>query len=138
MSRKVLVLTLLVLLSLGACVGARLIYCEQRRTPPKAPIYPGSTLVNQVSSGVGTSGWPILTYDYVSAASPDKIVAFYEEKGTCGQGDNPRQKGRELCRGVASPFGEYFVYIDLNSHLSKGLTSYSLEIRWHGCSDKLE
>ena len=89
-----------------------------------------------MSDGIGTSR-PIVTNQYESPDASEKIIAFYEEQGTCGEG-NETIKSRELCRGQATPFGEYFVYIYLDSYASKGSTSFVIEIRWHGCSSDLE
>lgn len=136
---KALVFTSLALLCFGACVAVEVTRCERLNTPPKAPVYPGSTLVNHVSSGIGRSR-PMVTYDYTSTSSPEKIVAFYEERGFCREPvfDPVGQRSRQLCQGDATPFGEYFVYIDLDSHAFEGITTYALEVRWHGCSDQLE
>ncbi len=121
---------LFVLLCLGAC-AALVIRCERLNSPPEAPVYPHSTLVNQVSSGLGTSKWPMVTFDYISTDSPDKIVAFYQGEGSCRENEGYE---RMTCRGKARPFGEYFVYIDLASYTTKGTTSYVLELRWRGCT----
>jgi hypothetical protein len=132
---KALVFIFLALLFLGACVAVRVNHCEQ----PKTPVYPESTLVDYEASGIGRSR-PMVTYDYTSTDSPEKIVAFYKEKGFCREPvfDPAGQRNRQLCQGNATPYGEYFVYIDLGSHMAEGITTYALEVRWHGCSDQLE
>lgn len=135
MPRKIVIFVLAGLLLVGVCLGAQVLICEQLKHAPQAPIYPGATLVNQVSRGI-TTRRPMVTYDYLSTDPAEKVIAFYEAKGYCGAGD--KVKGRELCRGNAIPFGEYFVYIDLDSYLSRGVTSYAIEVRWHGCSTGLE
>lgn len=108
--------------------------CQQRSIPPKAPVYPESTLINHDEFLIGSSR-PIVTDDYISMDSSEKITAFYREIGTCGLGDNPKH---EICHGDAIPMGEYFVYIDLDSYVTKGRTSYTIEVRWHGCTYRLD
>jgi hypothetical protein len=139
MLKKALVLVFLALLCLGACVAVLVIDCKRLKVPPKAPVYPESTLVDYVESGIGRSR-PIVTYDYASTTPPEKIVAFYEERGFCREPvfDPVGQRSRQLCQGDATPFGEYFVYIDLTSYAIEGITAYAVEVRWHGCSDRLE
>ena len=124
---------ILLCLSLSACIlwESR---CKQLNRPPDAPVYPGAELVNSASSGIGRSR-PIVTHYYESTDSPEKIIAFYDEKGTCDVGDNI--ESRELCHGDATPFGEYFVFVDLNPTI-EGKAIFVIEIRWHGCSDRLE
>jgi hypothetical protein len=109
--------------------------CKRLNTLPIAPVYTESELVDFASRAIGRSR-PMVTYYYESGSSPDKIIAFYEERGACGLGED--LKSRELCKGNATPSGEYFVYIDLDSYMTKGITTYAVEIIWHGCSDRLE
>lgn len=125
---------LFVLLCLGTW-AALSIDCKRRNSPPEAPVYPYSMLVDQVSMGVGTSNWPMVTFDYVSTDSPDKIIAFYQERGSCRENEGYE---RAMCRGKARPFGEYFVYIDLASYATEGKTPYALELRWRGCTREWE
>ncbi len=120
-------------LALCIAIGAVgvVVDCERLKSPPQAPVYPGSTLSRQVLSGIG-GGWPIADYYFTSADTPEKIVAFYAEKGSCGEGE--RVSGSERCHGNAAPFGEYYVLLDLASYASQGMTSYTVEVLWSGCS----
>jgi hypothetical protein len=63
--------------------------CQRMNTPPTAPVYPNSTILNYNAMGIGRSR-PIVTYYYSTFDSPDKVVAFYEKQGTCGVGDVER------------------------------------------------
>ena len=72
---------------------------------------------------------PIATYYYVSSDAPENIIAFYKRMGSC-EGD----ARSELCRGHATPTGEYFVYVDLTSFATQKETSYAIEIQWIGCT----
>lgn len=96
-------------------------------------------LVSTTQTGIG-SNRPIVTRNFTTTDSATQIVAFYKERGDCGIGNtqNLNALGREMCRGNSNPFGEYFIYIDSNAYALRGLTSYALEIRWHGCSNKIE
>lgn len=125
---------LFVLLCLGTW-AALSIRCERLNSPPEAPVYPYSMLVDQVSSGLGTSKWPMVTFYYVSTDSPDKIIVFYQGGGSCRENEGYE---RITCHGKARPFGEYFVYIDLASYATEGKTSYVLELRWRGCTREWE
>jgi hypothetical protein len=126
---------LAVLVCTGACVICNAVYCIRANRPPKAPIYPESILVEQVSSGVGTSSRPRLTSRYVTADPPEAVLAFYEDRGSCR---DPVPLNRVLCDGESVPFGEYFAYIDLASYETNGETAYALEIKWRGCTWELE
>lgn len=134
--RFALGLVFLALLCLGACVALEVIHCARLNIPPEAPVYPQSTLVEQISNGVGTSRWPILTYIYTSTDPAEKVVAFYEARGACCRKNEWGE--RITCHGEAAPFGEYFAYVDLNFHATESITSYTLEIWWRGCTGELE
>lgn len=109
--------------------------CWQRNQPPIAPIYPSSQQRDTIIRGQGRSR-PILTSNFTSADSPEKIISFYGHHGECGIGEKVR--GRELCKGNSTPFGEYFAYIETDLYQSTKTTKFTLEIRWHGCSDRVE
>jgi len=117
------------------CAAMTEIRCQRSKSPPEAPVYPRSKVVNHLLSGIGTRR-PRVTFYYESTDSPENIVAFYEERSSCDVGEPV--EGRELCRGNATPFGEYFVYISLDSYAIKEITTYAVEIWWRGCSDRLE
>lgn len=137
--KKTFVFVLALLALIGGCVSIAILLsarCTWLNIAPTAPVYPGAIVLRQVSDGVGTSR-PIITNQYASLDAPEKIIAFYEEQGSCDEG-NEAMRSRELCRGEATPFGEYFVYVDLDSFASKGSTSFAIEIRWHGCSSDLK
>jgi len=126
---------LAVLVCTGACVIYIVVYCVRANRPPKAPVYPESILVEQVSRGVSTRSYRRLTSDYVTADPPEAVVAFYEDRGPCR---DPGPLNRVTCDGESVPFGEYFAYIDLASYETNGETAYALEIRWRGCTWELE
>jgi hypothetical protein len=134
-SRIVLALVFGMSLCFAICVATVIIRCRLLNIPREAPIYPQSTLVDQVSDGVGTSRRPILTYHYTSTDSPESIVAFYEERGYCRENEG---YNRVTCRGRATPSGEFFAYIDLAAYEDQGITSYVVEVRWRGCTWRLE
>ncbi len=138
MLKVALVALFLVLFCSGAYVVRIMIDCERAKVAPEVQVYPGSMLIHESLEGVGLRTRPIVTRYYKSMDSPNTIVEFYQKQGICGLGENLSQTGHELCRGNATPFGEYFVYIDLDSYAFQGTTSYAIEIRWHGCSDRLE
>ncbi len=135
MLKKVALLVVVGVIGLLVCATAIVVNCELSKSPPQASVYPGSVLLDQRITGIGRSR-PIATYYYSSSDAPEKIVSFYSARGSCGVGE--RSSGRELCRGDAVPFGEYFVYIDLDSYLTRTTTGFALEVRWHGCSDRIE
>lgn len=126
--------------SMLLCVGVfsvvTIVRCMQTNVPPIAPVYPGSVLVSNQSSGVGTSIRPRVTYNYTSVDAPQSVIAFYAARGVCREGIDP--SSNDVCRGDARPQGEYFVYVDPRSHAQEGRTSYSLEIRWHGCDNEFQ
>ena len=124
--RKVLGFVFFAFLCSGGCIGATIVRCEWMNTVPKAPVYPNSVLVRQVLNGVKTSRYPLATYYYTSTDAPESIIVFYEEHGNCGQGD------------ASSPFGEYFVGVNVSSYETQEITSFWIEIRWKGCTWDLE
>lgn len=116
------------------------IYCEQRKHPPTAPIYPGSTLIDISSSLVGLnySLWPPIdidipipssaTYRYSTLDSPEQVLEFYSQRG-----DLAGTYKRNVI-GSADPFGEYYVGIsNWNSQLVDGITRYFIDIEWESC-----
>lgn len=131
--RIVLGLVLLTLVCLGICAVVVFIRCERARMPPDTPVYPDSVLVGQES--IGTDRWPLITYQYTSTHLPERIVAYYEERGRCREYE---ERERIVCQGEATPFGEYFVYIDLARYPVEGITPYILEVQWSGCTGELE
>ncbi len=134
MRKRIAVLGLATALLLGICTTAVVVHCQQLNTPPQAPVYPGSTLSRQWLDGIGSRS-SVAVYSYTSPDAPEKIVAFYTEKGWCGLG--AQGSGGELCDGTAVPFGKYVVGIDLESYASRGVTSYHVDIYWQGCSNDL-
>ncbi len=135
MLKRFTVLILAVALLLGICATAVVVRCDQLKSPPQAPVYPASTLSRQRVSRLG-GDWSGADYYYTSTDAPEKIVAFYTEKGSCGEGE--RVSGRESCHGNAVSFGEYLVYVDLGSYASQGMTSYNIGVLWRGCSTSLD
>ncbi len=135
MSRK---LVLLIGIGLSVCsisIIALFINCQLHNSPPDVPIYPNSTLIEE--SSVGTDALPLHIYKYTAQTSAKEIIQFYEDKGRCGVANNGHKKDVEICLGKATPFGEYFVYVNLDPEESEGFTDYTLEIRWRACTLKL-
>ncbi len=95
---------------------------------PKATVYDQSILVNEVSHNRPGVFYPLISYEYTSADATEKIIQFYSQEGLCEQGDVI--EGRFLCRGQATPFGEYTVYIDSAQSPSAIQTTYAIETRW--------
>lgn len=124
-------LMMALLLGCGGCIVLGYIVCKYMNVPPRAPVYPNSLLVEQTSWGVGRSRWPWINADYVVSTSPEGVVAFYMERGSCKE-----YISRVVCRGESEPFGEYVAYIDLIP--ADGQTHYTLEIRWRGCDTTWE
>lgn len=135
--RKKLFIAVIVI-SLVICAGLLLIWrvkCHARDFPPDIPIYPGSILTEEVSSGTRT--FPIKSYQYTSPASPDEIVSFYEDKGRCLTEKQRNTEKSEICLGEANPFGEYFVGINVDSYEQDRITKYMIEVHWRRCTSEL-
>ena len=136
MIRKLLPLAFLLLICLGAGAAYEVTSCHNMNVPPRGPVYPNSTLTDQVLRGVGTSNVPLATFYYVATDAPETLVSFFKKSGDCREGVEPIK--REVCEGDAVPYGQYSVYIDLDAYPSKAVTSYVVELRWTGCTNKLE
>lgn len=95
---------------------------------PQAPLYDQSILVNEVSFNWPGVSKPMISYEYTSADSAEKILEFYSQDGVCERGDVI--EGRVVCRGQAAPFGEYRVYIDLAPSSLAMQTIYTIETEW--------
>jgi len=106
--------------------------CSQRIAPPDTPLYPESVLTSSILNGVGKGSRPLATYHYTVPSYPEDVIAYYQSQGDCNVGAEVENPEAEVCQGSAIPFGEYTVYIYLNSVPSQS-TSYVIEIRWDGC-----
>jgi hypothetical protein len=98
------------------------------KTIPEAPIYTNSTLISQSSYDSEGVFYPWISSKYESSDSPEKIIQFYSQDGTCELSD--KIEGRYICKGKATPFGDYMVYIDSAQFPIENQTPYTLEIQW--------
>lgn len=108
--------------------------CEYRNTVPEAPIHPNSVLVNSELSGTGGSR-PLATYYYEANSPVEEVIQFYSEQADCSVAE---ATSNIVCRGNATPFGEYFVYVEAPPGLASGVTQYAVELRWQGCTFALD
>jgi hypothetical protein len=144
--KQLLILHAMIFACMAVCAAVYFIpstiYCEQRKIPPTAPVYPGSTLTDTSYFLVGLdySFWPpkfldvdepgmsLATYHYTVAASPEQVIEFYTE--TEGASVAPNR----YVVGNAEPFGEFDVGIhNPNSQTDHRTTEYFIEIRWQRC-----
>jgi hypothetical protein len=95
---------------------------------PKAPVYDQSILVNENAYNWSGVSKPMISYEYTSADSPEKILEFYSQNAECEGGYVI--EGRVVCRGQATPFGEYRVYIDSAQSPWAIQTTYAIETEW--------
>jgi hypothetical protein len=118
------------LLCLSSCRGVSLYSCEARRVPPTAFVYPDADLISQVE--LGTDRHPLISYQYGSIDTPQDVIAFYEEHGSCRYIEDT---SRVVCQGRSIPFGEYFVYLDPTEYETDRGTLFTLEVEWNACSN---
>ena len=106
--------------------------CQELKSPPEVPVYPGSTLVKEVSSG--TDVFPVHEYHYKSTASPEEIVEFYKSNKTqCHRTLGSEVK--QVCTGSAKPFGSYEAVINFELNEAEPLTTYFITVRWTRCGN---
>ena len=85
--------------------------------------------MNQIDDGPST--YRLVTQYFVTTASPDDVLEFYESNGA--------MCSRNHCSGQAKPsYADFTVLINAGSFVSKGQTTYAIELRWRGCTNKIE
>lgn len=107
--------------------------CNRRNTTiPESLFYPGSTLMSQIDGDPST--YRLVTQEFVTTASPDDVLEFYKSTGA--------MCSRNHCSGQAKPsYADFTVLLSDGSHASffnKGQTPYVIELRWRGCTNKIE
>jgi hypothetical protein len=121
----------------GAFYVNAAIYCQQRRSPPNVPIYPGSILSDSSFLGVGGddySGWrfdvprtSLATYEYLTSDQPSKVLEYYSKIT-----DPPVNPNDHTLHGDAELFGEYSISVR-DEHDQGKQYQYFIEIFWHRC-----
>ena len=132
-SKSTIIISLIVLLGLFGFLTFHMLDCNRRNTMiPESPTYPGSTLMNQSDNGPST--YRLVTQYFVTTASPDDVLEFYENNGA--------MCSRNHCSGQAKPsYADFTVLINAASrasYVNKGRTPYVIELRWRGCTNKIE
>jgi hypothetical protein len=119
----------IIVFSFAACtvlaIGLRLAYVN---TIPTAPIYEHATFIKETRE-IRETNASISSY-YQSTDAPEKIVEFYSQSTTCELSTYVETVGRYICRGKASPFGNYTIYIDSAKYAFEHQTPFVVEVEW--------
>jgi hypothetical protein len=120
----VIVMGFLAAWALGVRVVPDPVNCNVRNTTiPEAPVYPDSVLVRKAVI-FDVSEYSVYEYTYETTGSYEDIVEYYAAAG-CTPYD------WLVCKGSASPFGDYELYI-VDEPLSDAIT-YRLVVEWDKC-----
>jgi hypothetical protein len=125
---SIIIISLTILICLCVFSSFNIWDCRRRNiTVPESLIYPDSTLIDYIDGG--TSVYRQVTKRFVTTASPEAILEFYESNGAnCSE---------THCSGYADPnYAEYTILIN-ELYADQGQTTYVIEIRWRGCTNKL-
>jgi hypothetical protein len=98
---------------------------------PQIPTYPGSVLLDKRVL-IDGSEMKMISLKYEVKDTPSSVTDFFAETDTWGKCNTRHLTyNRVVCRGIAEPYGDYWVYINWDS---KDNTQYAIELSWHKCS----
>jgi hypothetical protein len=143
MMKTIAAIIIFLLLLCGLYIGISVFRCQELKSPPEVPVYPGSILVKEGS--FGTDAFPVHEYHYESTTSPEEIVEFYKSNEEVIEFYTTSIKRycrptlgsdvKQVCTGSAKPFGSYEAVINLESTEAEPLTTYYITVRWEGCGN---